>query len=82
MLRLAMTQGVKFWVRAGRDIPWPDGSVMVPAGSVGAAVIPFGGAQPGWIVEWERHGICAIAGADEGVDWHRVMRSPAQLRMH
>lgn len=81
MLRLAHTQGVKFWMMAGAEIAWPDGSVMVPPGAIGAAVIEYGGSEPGWIVEWDHFGICAVTGAEEGRVWHRLTGSPATLRL-
>ena len=80
MLKLAIMRGARFWVAARKAITWSDGSVMVPAGAAGAAVIAYGGELPGWIVEWDGYGICAIVSAEEGDVWQRVMRPAKQLQ--
>lgn len=75
MGRLAEARGVLFELMALRDFRWPSGEVHVPAGTMGQAVLAWGGERPGWMVEWEGHvGICAVGQREEGEEWVKVSK--------
>lgn len=73
-----------FAVRAEQPIYWPDGTVMVPAGTTGSAIMRFGGQRPGWMVQWDGRGICAVSQSSEGREWKRVTipRPDRPIRLH
>jgi len=74
MGRLALTRGKLFDMIALTDIGLADGTLMVKAGTVGAAVIEWGGDRRGYFVEWERGGACGVLASFEGRAWMKVQR--------
>lgn len=55
-----------------KPVCWPDGTVHIPAGAVGAAVIAWGGVAPGYVVEFAGHGIASVYVAGHGRSWLKV----------
>jgi len=86
MGKLAQVQGVKFYVRMLVSLLWSDGTLLVPAGAVGAAVIRAVGAavirwtgrEPGWFVEFDGYAMVGIRAAGEGTDWERTLLARSQ----
>ena len=80
MGRLARTRGKLFDLMAVADIALADGSVIASAGTLGAAVINWGGTEPGYFVEWEHGGACGVWAEHEGRAWMKVQRPVVGMR--
>lgn len=78
MGKLAQAQGVKFYVRMLVHLLWSDGTLLVPAGAVGAAVIRWTGSEPGWFVEFDGYAMVGLSAAGEGKDWERTLLAGSQ----
>lgn len=72
MGKLARMRGKLFDVIAVAPIYLADGRLFVPAGTMGQAVIRWGGEQPGYFVEWAGCGACGVLASHEGGLWQRV----------
>ena len=71
---LVRARGLEFEVMVLAAIEWPDGSEMVPAGTVGQVPrgMRYGGERPGFWVDWGDYGKCTLPASAEGVGWVRV----------
>lgn len=60
------------------DLLWPGGRVHIPAGSLGRAILSWGGARAGIQVEWEPGVMAGLRACDENKLWCRVPPPPVE----
>lgn len=82
MNKAVVTRQVTFRVLLFEAIRWPDGSMHVPAGALGRAVVSWGGDRAGGVlVQWAPGVMAGVQFAEEGRRWCRVSCPPAEARV-